>query len=354
MSLSAVESAYHRLNTALPSVTLHYAMKSNPGEPVLRRLHELGCQFEVASFPELAALMRIGVDPHNVLFSNPVKPPEHIRKAAEAGLWRFAADSSMELRKLAKEAPGCAVYLRLRPGSDNSSHVLSEGKFGVEPDQAMGLLHEAVSLELQPYGLSFHVGSQMIHPSAWTTAIKRCSRLMQTAKDEGIILESLNLGGGFPAHYSRPIPELSEYGSIIRKALFDYLPYGVELLAEPGRALAAEAGTMVATVIGIAERGPDTWLHLDVGAFNGLMEALETQNQLRYPISDDHDPATEQRLYHLTGPSCDSQDTILYDVPLSAELTTGDRVYLRSAGAYTTVYAAAFNGFAVPEIRYID
>jgi ornithine decarboxylase len=109
----------------------------------------------------------------------------------------------------------------------------------------------------------------------------------------------------------------------------------------------AEAGVMVATVIGLAERRGQRWAHLDVGAFNGLMEALETGNQLRYPIADSR--RSERRLpFHLTGPTCDSQDTILFDVPLSADIAVGDRVFIHSAGAYTTSYASRFNGFEVP------
>jgi len=103
-------------------------------------------------------------------------------------------------------------------------------------------------------------------------------------------------------------------------------------------------------VIGVAERRGQRWVHLDVGAFNGLMEALETGNQLRFPVSDSRRSA-RRRPAHLTGPTCDSQDTILYDVPMSADLAVGDRVYLHSAGAYTTAYASHFNGFDPPAVH---
>jgi ornithine decarboxylase len=89
-------------------------------------------------------------------------------------------------------------------------------------------------------------------------------------------------------------------------------------------------------------------LHLDVGAFNGMMEALEAQNTLRFPMNDSLD-APEKQHYHITGPSCDSQDSILFDVPLSRGLKVGDTVYIHTAGAYTTCYASTFNGFSIPE-----
>jgi ornithine decarboxylase len=160
----------------------------------------------------------------------------------------------------------------------------------------------------------------------------------------------LDLGGGFPARYDRDVPGLADYGADIRAAVAAHLPYPVELVIEPGRALVAEAGTMTASVIGVARRGSRTWVHLDVGAFNGMMESLETGNQLRYPVTDSrHSPA--RTLCSLTGPTCDSQDTILHDVPLSAGLTVGDRVFLHVAGAYTTGYASRFNGFGIPPVH---
>jgi ornithine decarboxylase len=104
---------------------------------------------------------------------------------------------------------------------------------------------------------------------------------------------------------------------------------------------------MVATVIGTAIRAGTRWLHLDVGAFNGMMESLETQNSLRYPVTDSRG-STRTDTYTLTGPTCDSQDTLLIGVELSADLRTGDRVYIHTAGAYTTCYASTFNGFDLP------
>jgi ornithine decarboxylase len=134
-------------------------------------------------------------------------------------------------------------------------------------------------------------------------------------------------------------------------ALTGALP--VPAVVEPGRALVAEAGTLTATVIGIADRGGTRWVHLDVGAFNGLLESLETGNRLRYPLSDSRRSPVRARC-HLTGPTCDSQDTILFDAELSADLATGDRVHLGSTGAYTTVYASGFNGFGPPAVRCVN
>jgi ornithine decarboxylase len=146
---------------------------------------------------------------------------------------------------------------------------------------------------------------------------------------------------------------LADFAETIRRAVAAHLPYKVELAMEPGRALVGPAGVMVASVIGLAQRGDTNWVHLDVGAFNGMMEALESLNTLRFPMRDSRQ-STEQTVYSVTGPSCDSQDTILHNVALSADLKVGDRVYIYTAGAYTISYASRFNGFTIPQLHMLS
>ncbi|GGJ94373.1 ornithine decarboxylase [Pilimelia anulata] len=344
-----VEAAYRRFTAALPDVVVCYAMKCQPHPAVLRRLAALGSSFEVASAAELDALVAIGVDPAGLLFSHPVKPPAHIAHAYAAGLRAFAADSVLELDKLAAHAPGSRVYLRMA-GPASASVVASEGKFGVSPATAADLLRAAADRGLAPYGLTFHVGSQMLDPEPWVLAIKEAGAVMAGLAEDGIRLGMLDIGGGFPVPYATPVPPIGAFAARIRAALAESLPYDVAVVAEPGRYLAAAAGTLTATVVGVAERPGGTWLHLDAGAFHGLIEALETGNTLRFPVTDSRD-SPRRRRYHLTGPSCDSQDTIQYDEPLSADLTVGDRVYFGAAGAYTTAYSRDFNGLPAPTVH---
>jgi ornithine decarboxylase len=307
----------------------------------------MGGRFEIASVAELRTLVELGVDPAGVLYSNPVKPGTHIAEAWRAGVRRFAFDGEPELAKLAAHAPGSSVYARLRTSLGGNT-VPSEGKFGVGTAQAVGLLRSARDAGLQPHGLAFHVGSQMLTPPAWDAALVQAGTVLRALAADGIRLELLDLGGGFPAGYADAAPPpLEDFADVIRAGI-ERLPYRPPVLAiEPGRALVAEAGVMVATVIGLAERAGRRWVHLDVGAFNGFMEALESGNMLRFPVTDSRGSAVREPA-HLTGPTCDSQDTIMFDVPLSADLEVEDRVFLGTAGAYTTSYASDFNGFAVP------
>jgi ornithine decarboxylase len=162
----------------------------------------------------------------------------------------------------------------------------------------------------------------------------------------------VDLGGGFPAYHSIDIPALSTFGAAITRELAK-LPYPLKKIAlEPGRALVSDAGALVAEVYGTALRSDQRWVYISVGAFNGLMEALETDTALQFPMIDERQ-SPEQVAYVVSGPSCDSQDTIAMRQPLSSDICEGDRVIIYTAGAYTTAYASHFNGFEPPHIVYV-
>jgi ornithine decarboxylase len=351
LDLDAVERAYLGLRRALPEVALHYAVKCNPEPALLGHLHGLGAGFEVASLPELELLVALGVDARRVLFSNPVKPSTHVAGAWRLGLHRFAVDSSCELEKIAVHAPGARVYVRLA-APDTTSRVPLAGKFGVDGPTAVSLLVQAWKLGLVPHGLTFHVGSQSLDPTAYARGIALAGDVMRAARVQGLRLALLDIGGGFPAHYTEPVPPLEAFGRAMAEALIE-LPYPVRVVAEPGRALVAEAGVLATTVIGVADRNGRRWVHLDVGAFNGMMETLETRRQLIFPLACS--PRGPRRLIAcaVTGPTCDSEDTLFLDVRLPDDLRPGDRVYIGSAGAYTTAYASRFNGFEIPSTHLV-
>ena len=349
--LDTVATRHDAFRAALPGVRAYYAMKCNPAPEVLRTLHARGAGFEIASLGELRSLQAIGVDPADVLYSNPVKPPAHIAAAHAAGLWRFSFDGAGELAKIAEQAPGAAVYVRLRVDDSTSVFPLSR-KFGTDVEDAYDLMLLARRLGLRPYGITFHVGSQCVNAKAWRIAIEAAGSLMSRLRADGIELTMLDLGGGYPARYGTDVPSIEEIGTEISEALAG-LPYRPGLIAaEPGRYLVAEAGVIAATVIGREARGDQNWLFLEVGAYHGLTEVLQTPGWA-FPIRTSRDGAADLEPYALTGPSCDSTDTIGYDVLLPAGLTVGDVLYLGSTGGYTLSYASAFNGFAPPIALFV-
>jgi len=229
-------------------------------------------------------------------------------------------------------------------------------KFGAEAQEARALLLLARNLGLRPYGVTFHVGSQCTTTTAWRQAIAAVGRLLGRLSGDGITMEMLNLGGGFPARYVESVPSIDQIAHTIESALHELLPYRPELLAvEPGRFLVAESAVLVGGVLGREVRAGENWAYLDVGAYNGLMETQQTVNQWRYPLwssRKDH-AAADQVPFTVTGPSCDSSDTTFFGVHLPATLDASDRLYIGSAGAYTLSYASNFNGFPPPEPVFI-
>jgi ornithine decarboxylase len=353
--LQTVTEQYRRMLTALPDANVFYAMKCNSSTEILRHVRGLGCGFEVASIGELETLIDIGVDPADVLFSNPIKPPAAIALAHRAGLWRFSFDSEGELYKLAEFAPGSSVYVRLRVDDSTSIFPLSR-KFGTESYQARALLLLARELGLRPYGVTFHVGSQCRATSTWRQAIAAAGRLMMDLEGDGVMLEMLDIGGGFPARYGGEVPSIEQIGATVDAALDEVLPYRPSVLAlEPGRALVAESAVLVAGVLGREVRASENWVYLDVGAYNGLMETQQTMNQWQFPLwtsRADH-TLVPHSPFTVTGPSCDSSDTMFYGVALPATIDVGDRVYIGAAGAYTLSYASTFNGFPIPTPLFV-
>lgn len=336
------------LRSALPSAQPFYAVKCNPAPELLQAVAAAGASFEIASVGEWEILAALGVRASDVLYSNPVKPAGHVAATAAAGLWRFAVDSPGEVDKIAREAPGSAVYVRVAVDDTDSVFPLSR-KFGVSPDRAVELLLQARALGLQAYGLTFHVGSQCSTPAAWTRAIGSLAPAFTALRREGITLGMLDLGGGLPAWYGTDVPDVGEVAEAVERGL-RLLPYRPALLAvEPGRHLVAEAAVMVSTVIGRERRGDRDWLYLDVGGYHGMIETQQTAGGWEYPMWTSRSAGSAGTVpYVVTGPTCDSADTMFHDVELPADLAEGDRVFIASAGAYTLSYASHFNGFPPP------
>ena len=350
MSSARIRDAVAEFIAAFPGVRPFYATKCNPDPGVLRLLGEAGCSYEIASTAELRMLAGLGVHPAEMIFSNPVRAREQTRIAAEAGVHRFAADSTEELHRTAAVAPGCDILIRVATAPGDSL-VPSEGKFGVGADHAVRLCLEARDLGLNVLGLTFHMGSQTLTPDALARPMDDVRQVMTRIAADGMRIALLDIGGGFPARYSEQIPSLADFGRVFELKRQE-LPYEVEAVAEPGRCLVAAAGTFRCRVIGVAERHGVRWAHTDLGVFNGMMEALESGGELRYPLGDSRGSASRE-LFNVTGPTCDSQDTFATGVPLSADLREGDEIQVGSAGAYTATYSTRFHGFPLPRIVII-
>ncbi|MBM4443800.1 MAG: type III PLP-dependent enzyme [Chloroflexi bacterium] len=347
MNRRLIRDKYREFRSQFPEATIYYALKANPHPGIVRLLQELDCHFEISSLGELELLSEMGVRSRRIISGNPVKERAFVERAHASGIDLFAFDSYPEIDKLEECAPGSRVTVRLAVPNDGSEWPLSK-KFGVEPREAADLLLRAGERGLKPVGVTFHVGSQCTRPATWAVAIEKSKLVWRMAAERGLSLSLLNVGGGFPIEYLRPVPSTAEIAAVVRRSVAEAFPEGVELAIAPGRALVGEAGVLAATVIARAERDSRPWFYLDVGVFNGLMESV---GGIRYRMLTDRGGPAVRCV--LAGPSCDSFDVIAMEAELP-DLQVGDGVRIMSAGAYTTAYASQFDGFQIPAVHYTE
>jgi ornithine decarboxylase len=345
---------YQQIQQAFPQAQVFYAIKANPDPALVAALAAEGCGFELASRAELELVQRFQVPPTRLAFGNTIKKSADIAYYYAAGVRLFATDSEADVRKLAHAAPGAKVYARLLAEPTATADWPLDRKFGSTPETAVSLLRLAHSLGLHAYGVSFHVGSQQNSPQAWDNALRRAAWVFTQLRTQGIHLRLVNLGGGFPVAYLKPVPTINAYASAIMDFVRQYFDDMPELMLEPGRYLVAQAGILVTEVMLIARKhdaDPVRWVYTDVGLFGGLTEA--GGEATKYPLVCERDGAGEEVV--LAGPTCDGRD-ILYDkyrytLPLSLE--EGDRLYFLNAGAYTlSCGCVAYNGFAPAHACY--
>ena len=342
LDLELVRRKVRRFRAALPGVRIHYAVKANPHPEVLRvMLQERAC-FEVASLAELESLLALGAKAGDIYYGNPIKPLEYIEHAAREGVQWFAVDSVDELYKIVSVKPDARLFMRIETQNIGSDWPLT-GKFGTSLPEAAALIGEAVGLRADLAGVSFHVGSQCRNRENWRIGIENAKLVFELMRNHGLRPRLLDIGGGFPVRYTKPIPTIEAIGASVNEALAD-VPADLRVMAEPGRYLISDCAWMVARVIGTAYRHGTRWVYLDAGIFHGLMEALEgLEYEIRSARRGAAIPCT------VAGPTCDSLDVVARDRMLPSDVAAGDFVYIPNAGAYTTAYSTWFNGFPPPE-----
>ena len=347
VDLDVVAASYRKLRTAMPDAMIYYAVKANPARDILELLARLGSSFDTASLNEIDMVLAAGGTADRISFGNTIKKSSDIAGAYARGVRLFAFDSRAELEKIAVAAPGSRVFCRILTSGEGAEWPLSR-KFGCEPSMALELLRLAKELDVVPWGISFHVGSQQRDPRQWDRAIAEAARMFRDLEQDGIELGMLNIGGGFPARYRRDIPTLCRYGACIRRSILKHFGNRVpDVIVEPGRQMVGNAGIIQTEVVLIAKKSandPRRWVFLDIGKFGGL---AETEGEaIQYPIKSPRRGRAERVI--LAGPTCDSAD-VLYEranYRLPVDLSIGDRLQIRSTGAYTSTYASvAFNGF---------
>jgi ornithine decarboxylase len=348
---AALVAAARRFVALFPGRVL-YAVKCNPLPLVLEALHEGGIRhFDTASIAEVELIGRRFPDA-GCYFMHPVKAPEAIRRAfGEFGVRHFVVDHDGEVQKMAAvlgERRGETVaVVRLATPSSKARFNLSE-KFGAPPDRAVALLRGVQQTGFQP-GLCFHVGSQCLDPSAWTNALELAGTVLREA---AVAIRCLDVGGGFPAAYaSEAPPPLGDFIAAIRAGVGGLgLPEDCELMCEPGRALVADAMSLVARV----ELATEDAVHLNDGIYGSLIGGTIG---IRWPVSlirPDGPAANATRPFRVYGPTCDSLDTLPFPFELPTDVRTGDHIRIDRVGAYSAALRTDFNGFLPKRFVLVD
>ena len=348
---NSIKTACHWFKKNFPGKTL-YAVKTNPNENVIKKIADSGIEhFDVASINEVKLIKKILPKAHTY-YMNTVKSRENIKEAYfNYKIRDFAFDTKDELQKIIEatnNAKDLILYVRLSISNEHAEIDLSQ-KFGALPGEALGLLRLAKA-HAKKVGLSFHVGSQCMHPISYAKGIREIGSIIKKTK---IIPDIINIGGGFPSIYPDLNPQpLENYMHEIKKA-FDNLKLDnkPELLCEPGRALVAESGSSIVKVILRKKQK----IYINDGTYGSLFDA----GVLNFILPTRMIPngrMTSKKLtsFCLYGPTCDSADFMKGPFVLPNNLKEGDYIEIGQLGAYSLTFRTKFNGFYSDKIYEVQ
>lgn len=343
MQPEKIRKAARRFLCAFPGKVM-YAVKTNPHPLVLQTLSRSGVNaFDVASIAEIRTV-RECLRTAEIYFMHPVKSPEAIREAHGLhGVSNFVLDSFDELDKITKETGGTrdlTLFVRIALPKNGKAAIDFSSKFGASVDEASRLLAEC-RRRVSRIGVTFHVGSQTLDPSAYSRAVEVAGNVVRRS---GVRIDVLDIGGGFPAEYPGQTPfPLEECVEGMKAAIARQGLEGVELIAEPGRALAAEGASLVARV----ELRRANVLYLNDGTYGGLFDAgpVLNANFKVQPIRKNGWFLQEMQEFILAGPTCDSLDMMKGPFVLPVDIGMGDWIEFKNTGAYSYGMRSDFNGF---------
>ena len=329
-----------------------YAVKTNPHPEVLKTIVESGIEnFDVASIQEIKDIRAI--DPNaKCSYMHTVKSRESIRDAYfNHNIKTFSLDTKDELIKIIEStnhASDLELFIRIAVSNEHAEIDLSK-KFGALTSEASGLLR-LTKQYAKKIGLSFHVGSQCMHPISYVKGISEVGNIIKKTK---IIPDYINIGGGFPAIYPDLVPQsLDNYFEEIKKGLenlkLEKLP---ELICEPGRAIVAESGS---TIVRINLRKKQK-LYINDGTYGTLFDA-GTPN-IVYPsriIKTGKIISKKLTAFDFYGPTCDSMDYMKGPFLLPNNIKENDYIELGQLGAYGLTFRTQFNGFYSNEIYEVE
>ena len=349
-SRATLERHWHAFDSALgdhPHL-ICYAVKANSNIGILNVMAKLGSGFDIVSQGELERVLEAGGEASKVVFSGVAKSRAEIMRALEVGIRCFNVESVAELHhinqiagEMGKIAP---ISLRVNPDVDAHTHPyistgLKENKFGVSVDEAREVYKLAATLpHVKITGMDCHIGSQLTELQPFLDATDRLIRLIEQLKEDGITLKHLDLGGGLGVTYTDETPpHPSDYAAALLNKLKNYKD--LEIILEPGRAIAANAGILVAKVQYLKRNESRNFAITDTGMNDMIRPALyEAYMNI---IEIDRTLEREKAIYDVVGPVCETSDFLGKQRELA--IAEGDYIAQRSAGAYGASMSSNYN-----------
>jgi len=360
-SAAVVRERYRAIDAAFEGYphALHYALKANSTLAIARLLRELGSAVDANSVWEIAVAERAGFTASQIVFTGVGKSPEELERAVALGVKAINVESAGELARLEAIATRLGrvvrVAVRVNPDIDAKSHPhistgLKINKFGVPLDETRALVATLPGRPaLRLVAIHVHVGSQITAIDPLRRAAAVAADLSLELQRRGVALEYVDLGGGLGVSYDgTDVPSVGEY---VRALVGEVRRTSLPIVLEPGRAVAAPAGALLARVIDIKPRtATSDFVIIDAGMTELIRPALYNAFHRIEPVRG---PAAGDHHYEIVGPVCESSDVVGRDRMLPP-LAAGDLVAIRDAGAYGSVMASNYNRRPLPAEVLVD
>jgi len=354
-----IRENYREFKKYMPKIQAYFAVKANSNPEIVKTLLDMGASFDVASMPEFMIVHEFIKDMpakerqdwiwDRIIYANTIKPIETLEELNQyKPLVTF--DNIEELKKIRAHAPQAGLVLRLRVPNTGSMVELSS-KFGADPGEAVDLIAAAFDLGLVVEGLSFHVGSQCTNFDNYVVALQISADIIAECESRlGKKIRILDIGGGFPVKYNPEVRSIEELAVKLNAEIARLFPDDMEILAEPGRFLVANACTLVSKVVGKAYRDGKPCYYINDGVYHTY--SGQVFDHCTYPVLALTKEGPKQ-ISAVFGPTCDAFDTITLSAELP-ELEIGDLVYSINIGAYSHASSTHFNGFPPAKVVHIN
>jgi len=374
-----IRKNYREFKKRLPKVQVYYAIKANSEPEIIKTLYNEGSSFDVASIAELRLVLDT-LTPllqrdfislpdfiwKRIIYANPVKSSDSL---PELDMYKplLTYDSPEEMKKIKLNCPSAGLLLRIKI-SDNGSLVKFSNKFGIEPEKAAELIEETIKSGLVVEGISFHVGSQCNNFENFIKALESIAHIFKKVESMGYKIgeletrgepiKQIDIGGGFPVRYNGNEKLFRELAKILNKG-FDKLfsEENIDILAEPGRFLVANAGTLVTRVILAKHSTKIPCYHIDDGIYHTFSAVMYDHFELKLQSVK----GGEKTECYVFGPTCDGLDELSKNQYIRntakiflPKLFEGDLIYQENIGAYSNASSTNFNGMPSAKIIHIN